>query len=146
MAAPPRKSTTDAPTPRSTDFRRPQSEAHVAFESGTTREFRPLPPALMWRLPDRLEQVDGPGAPRTLPVDAERTTIGRDAEADFVLDSEHVSRLHVQIVRDMGDIICKDLGSRNGLWLNNLRVHAASLREGDTLQVGDALFIFHRGH
>jgi len=45
----------------------------------------------------------------------------------------------------MDNLEFRDLESRNGSWLNNLRVHSATLREGDIVQIGDAIFVFRAG-
>mgnify|MGYP003350451155 CR=1 FL=1 len=36
-----------------------------------------------------------------------------------------------------------DNGSRNGVLLNGLKIHTAVLRDGDVVQVADAVFIYH---
>lgn len=95
--------------------------------------------------PDRLIQVEGPGAFREISLKALPKYIGRDPSTDICVPSAHVSRQHIQIQRDGEDIVCVDLDSRNGAWLNTTRIHSALLREGDTLEVGDAVFVFYRG-
>jgi len=110
-----------------------------------TREFRALRPPPRRERPNRLLQVEGPGAPREIPLTQLPQRIGRDSQAEIRVPSAHVSRHHLQIRREGDDIVCADLESRNGAWLNNTRVHEASLRDGDTLQIGDAVFIFYRG-
>jgi len=114
-------------------------------DSQPTREFRALRPPPRRARPDRLIQVEGPGATREISLAALPKSIGRDPTIDICVPSAHVSRHHLQIRRDGDDIVCVDLDSRNGAWLNTIRIHAASLREGDTLQVGDAVFVFYRG-
>ena len=95
--------------------------------------------------PDRLVQVEGPGAPREVVLGEHPLVLGRADGVGLQLESGHVSRRHAVIRRDGDDLECRDLDSRNGTWLNDLRIHSAVLREGDTLLVGDALFVFRPG-
>lgn len=37
----------------------------------------------------------------------------------------------------------RDNDSRNGFYLNGLRVYSAMLREGDVIQVTDCVFVYH---
>ena len=110
-----------------------------------TREFRDLQPMTPKARPDRLIQTDGPGAPRELLLHVLPKCVGRDPQVDIPVLSSHVSRQHLRIAREGFDIVVTDLSSRNGAWLNCIRVHHAALRDGDTLQVGDAIFVFYRG-
>ena len=110
-----------------------------------TREFRDLQQRSTQERPDRLVQIDGPGAPREFPLNSLPHRMGRDPHAEIPVRSVHVSHHHLHIKRDGYDIVVSDMESRNGSWLNNTRVHEASLRDGDTLQVGDAIFVYHRG-
>jgi len=118
---------------------------HAPQETVPTREFRPVPSTLRRARPDRLLQVDGPGAPRDVVIGGGAIVLGRADDCDVRIDSGHVSRNHAVVRRLGDDIEFRDLDSRNGTWLNDLRVHSATLREGDTLQVGDAIFIFRPG-
>lgn len=114
----------------------------IRHETVPTREVRPVPVGVRRSKPDRLIQVEGPGAPRELVLGYEPVVVGRAEGCDIRIDSGHVSRRHALIQRHRGDLEFRDLDSRNGTWLNDLRVHAATLREGDTLSMGDALFVF----
>ena len=110
-----------------------------------TGEFRDLQPTMPPVRPDRLLQTEGPGAPRELELRGLPKRVGRDPRVEIPVRSSHVSRHHLHIDRDGYDIVVTDMGSRNGAWLNHTRVHQAALRDGDTLQVGDAIFVFYRG-
>ncbi len=92
-----------------------------------------------------LEQVAGPGAPRHCPLEAERTTLGRAEEADIRIESASVSGLHLLLLRQGAEVVVEDQGSRNGTFLNGLQVKKATLKEGDSLMAGDAIFLFHEG-
>jgi pSer/pThr/pTyr-binding forkhead associated (FHA) protein len=66
-------------------------------------------------------------------------------EAAIRFNSNRVSRLHAKLYTSGNDYYCEDLGSHNGLLLNGIRVHAVALRDGDTLQIGDIVLIYHQG-
>lgn len=83
-----------------------------------------------------LEIVEGPDAGRQLPVDRE-VTVGRDETADFALSDPHLSRRHCQVTPTDRGAIVRDLGSRNGTFVNNQEVvDSAELGAGDDLLVG----------
>jgi pSer/pThr/pTyr-binding forkhead associated (FHA) protein len=77
------------------------------------------------------------GEPRSVPLAAERTVVGRDPEADVCLDDEGVSWNHLEIESRGGVLIATDLDSRNGTALNGEPLdRPRRLRDGDTLIVG----------
>lgn len=73
--------------------------------------------------------------------------IGRSREAaQHVDESGGVSRAHLEMLRQEGRWTAKDLGSRNGSWLNgNLMApyEAYPLDSGDCLQVAGSIYRFH---
>jgi len=90
-----------------------------------------------------LEQLRGPGAPRRLALLPTETVIGRGAQATTQIESALLSRRHVALRRNGPDVTLVDLDSQNGVYVNGVRVHSALLHEGDTLQVGDVVLVFH---
>jgi pSer/pThr/pTyr-binding forkhead associated (FHA) protein len=79
------------------------------------------------------------GTERMVPLDQPALTIGRDPQCAITIQSAYVSRLHARIeLRDEGAVVV-DLGSRNGLLLNNAPVkQSARLHAGDVIAIGDA--------
>ncbi len=75
---------------------------------------------------------------KTVELDDGEFIIGRDANCNIVLDSEHVSRRHCAL-RVKGDSISlRDLGSANGTFLNGIAIKdEVSLSDGDILTIGD---------
>ena len=62
-------------------------------------------------------------------------TLGRDSSrSNLVIRSEHISRLHCEIVLHDDTVWVRDLGSQNGTWVNHQRVSGAELHP---VQVGD---------
>jgi EAL domain-containing protein (putative c-di-GMP-specific phosphodiesterase class I) len=65
--------------------------------------------------------------------------IGRSNEAQLVLGSPRISKLHAEIDLDGRGYVVRDLGSRNGTFVNGERV------EGErALGIGDVLHVAHR--
>jgi predicted component of type VI protein secretion system len=78
------------------------------------------------------------GEPRSFPIAAGRTVVGRDPEADISLEGdEAVSWNHLEIESRGGILMATDLDSRNGTALNGEPLdRPRRLRDGDTLTVG----------
>lgn len=74
----------------------------------------------------------------------ETTTIGRALENDVVITSRRVSREHARIRQEGWRRMVEDLGSTNGTYLNDTLVHTPmELRDGDRIEIGDVIFVFH---
>lgn len=93
--------------------------------------------------PHFLEQEEGVGAPRQIILDAESLVLGRVEDADIRIDHPKASRRHALITRHNGEYKITDNGSRNGFYLNGLKVHSAVLRDGDVIQLTDCVFVYH---
>ena len=87
-----------------------------------------------------LVMESGPGAPREHALGVSETVIGRGVDTDFAVDSPKLSRRHARVVRFGEDFSIEDLDSRNGVIVNGVKVHSATLREGDTSHLGDVVF------
>jgi len=64
--------------------------------------------------------------------------IGRGTDNEMTLRDSSVSRRHAEIDRDKGDVFTIiDLGSLNGIYVNNKKTDKQILREGDIIEIGD---------
>jgi pSer/pThr/pTyr-binding forkhead associated (FHA) protein len=74
-------------------------------------------------------------------LDQERVTIGRAVDCDIVLPKRQVSRRHARIERVDDGYVLRDLGSKNGTYVNGQRVEGAPyrLKDGDEIQI--ALYV-----
>jgi diguanylate cyclase (GGDEF)-like protein len=68
--------------------------------------------------------------------------IGRGADCDIQVDRDSVSRRHAKVVRERGMWQVNDLGSTNGSYVNDSQITQCSLRDGDLLKIGNAIFKF----
>ena len=83
-------------------------------------------------LGDRRYVLDGPAA-----------VIGRSRECDCVLEDRNVSRQHAELRQSRnGDWAIADLGSTNGIKVNDRRVESARLSPGDEVVLGTTRFVF----
>lgn len=89
-----------------------------------------------------LRQVGGPGAPQDFGLDGGCRVIGRSQTADINIDSPELSRLHAEIFREDHEFVIRDLDSRNGVFLEGVRIRSSVLRGGDVLQIGNVTFLF----
>jgi EAL domain-containing protein (putative c-di-GMP-specific phosphodiesterase class I) len=91
----------------------------------------------LWVLESR---VGEDGSLQRTPVQPLPFRIGRSPGLQLVLPSVHVSKAHAEIYTDGLALRVRDLGSRNGTFLNRDPVADATLHEGDVLHVGDNEF------
>jgi pSer/pThr/pTyr-binding forkhead associated (FHA) protein len=66
--------------------------------------------------------------------------IGRSSRCAFVLTDLSVSRNHAEITVDDTRVLVKDLDSRNGTFVDGLRVTEAEVKPGQALRFGNAQF------
>ena len=83
------------------------------------------------------------GVPARPPLRLEATdrryVVGRGETCDLQLASEEISREHVEIFRLWDGVVVNDLGSKNGLRVNDVLIlERRRLRDGDRLQIGPA--------
>jgi pSer/pThr/pTyr-binding forkhead associated (FHA) protein len=66
--------------------------------------------------------------------------VGRSDEADVRLSDNWVSRSHCEIDVFDDSLAVRDLGSRNGTFVNGSRIEVTSFLPGDELRVGRSMF------
>jgi len=99
-----------------------------------------------------------PGAPRTravpallirgheVPLGLGDTMIGRGGDADISILGALVSRHHARIVNTGKSVTIEDAGSRNGVFVNGVRVDKPTpLLDGDTVLIGTTEIAFFFG-
>jgi two-component system response regulator GlrR len=84
----------------------------------------------------RVEVVAGPDAGRTATATRRTFEIGTHPGSDLVLSDAHVSRRHLRIDVEARDCVLTDLGSTNGTRVGGVRVRAAALDDGATIECG----------
>jgi pSer/pThr/pTyr-binding forkhead associated (FHA) protein len=81
---------------------------------------------------------DDEGKTTVVPLVRDELTIGRKEGNTIRLTERNVSRRHARIVRNNGEVTIEDLGSYNGIRVNNARIaERVQLRVSDQVQIGD---------
>ena len=84
----------------------------------------------------QLAIVAGDGAGTVFPLTEAAYLIGRASDAAIELFDLGVSGRHARIYRGPDGYVIEDLKSRNGTWVNGMRVANSLLCDGDRLRVG----------
>jgi len=93
-------------------------------------------PRVTITIPDKKPQ------PYRFQLDRKVTRMGRGSENDIVIDCASVSVHHAEMERVEGGFQLRDLGSTNGIKLDDDRKEVIPLRNGMTLTIGDVAFDF----
>jgi predicted component of type VI protein secretion system len=85
----------------------------------------------------KLVVASGKSAGRTISIKRNKLLIGRAEECDVRPLSEDVSRRHCEVVVGPAETWIQDLGSRNGTFVNGVRIaEKVRLSDGDMVRVG----------
>ncbi len=94
-------------------------------------------PYLITRLPD--------GATRTLRLDGNYWTLGREESCDIVIEDGKASREHCEILQRGSHYFILDKNSSNGTLLNYKKLSSqieTPLKSGDQIQIGKVIYLF----
>lgn len=85
-----------------------------------------------------------PSGPELIPLDQDRVTVGTSTSNDVVLTSDRrVSRVHAVFERIASGWFVRDLGSRNGTFVNGERIFSERpLRSADEIRLGATRLVF----
>ena len=89
----------------------------------------------------QLTCLEGPLEGRKFVLKKTTTIVGRAPGADILIHDSSVSRRHAEFVLGTQFVVLRDLKSRNGIFVNGARVSKKALRSGDTIRIGECLFI-----
>ncbi|MDG2185000.1 MAG: FHA domain-containing protein, partial [Mariniblastus sp.] len=86
--------------------------------------------------------VDGPRKGHSFDLPVGIVTVGRDQTNSVQIPDPEVSRRHAELhFQDEGFVII-DLGSANGVFVNEKRVKQKLLMAGDQVKIGGTTFVF----
>jgi pSer/pThr/pTyr-binding forkhead associated (FHA) protein len=68
-------------------------------------------------------------------------TIGRQSDCGIPIQAEEISRHHARLQVTAEGVMVEDLGSANGTWINDKRVHTGMLSPGDELRLDTVRFL-----
>ncbi|MCB0329005.1 MAG: FHA domain-containing protein [Bdellovibrionales bacterium] len=78
----------------------------------------------------------------TIDLNEEPVTIGRNKKCSVVLDDESISWEHAQVFCDGEEYYIEDLGSTNGIRLNNVKIVKSVLHHLDHVRIGETELVF----
>jgi hypothetical protein len=80
--------------------------------------------------------------PKRHVVNATETLIGRGPDCAIRIFTHFVSREHAKLKNENGKVIIHDCGSKNGVFVNSIRVDRHELQHGDWITIGETQFRF----
>jgi pSer/pThr/pTyr-binding forkhead associated (FHA) protein len=90
----------------------------------------------------RLVCLTGTSKGESYVLNSQRIIIGRGDKADIRLNDTKASREHAELTKVGTQWVATDLGSQNGIMVNDRKVTQMQLNEGDKLIVGQTVFKF----
>ncbi|MEZ4323650.1 MAG: sigma 54-interacting transcriptional regulator [Polyangiales bacterium] len=96
--------------------------------------------------PELVLRVGGGREARRVRLRATFRTFGASPRADVQLHDRAVSGVHFRARADRGCVCLEDLGSRNGLWVDGLRVRVADLAPGSVFVAGRTKLVVSLAH
>ena len=93
-----------------------------------------------------LRVVQGPDAGREWTSSEDRCAIGVHSTNDLVVGDRKVSRFHCEVLTVQTGMRLRDLQSKNGTYLDGIRVQDAWLRDGSMIRVGDTAIELRLAH
>jgi hypothetical protein len=89
-----------------------------------------------------LEIIDREGDEKRIELEEGEVIIGRIPECEIQLLVENVSRKHARIIYRNEDYSIEDLGSKNGVYVNGVKVEKCVLRRHDMIEIGGVKILF----
>ena len=80
------------------------------------------------------------GEEKTLKIHEDPITVGRDPACHVVLDDPEVSAVHLEVSSDDNGIRVRDVGSKNGTFVGDVRIHDAHLTSPQRVRAGSSSF------
>jgi len=88
-----------------------------------------------------LIQISGRGTGESYNLTGKHIKVGRDPTCQIALDDPHISRFHAEIIStENGEIVIRDVGSTNGVFVNGKRSTEHTLLDGDKILMGTRLY------
>ncbi len=89
----------------------------------------------------RLSILSGPSSGQIVPIPAGTVLVGREKDCHLRFPDEFVSRHHCVLLLDEHALRIRDLGSKNGTFVNSRRIGAeeTTLLDGDIVSFGEIL-------
>ena len=116
-----------------------------ATEQFTETVWNPQPPAAVSPGGARVREAWLTDVAGTRTPVSTHLTIGRLPDSTLQIDDPDVSRNHAEIRLAGSDHLIEDLESKNGTYVNGLRIQSQLLSDGDEIAIGGARLLFQVG-
>lgn len=90
----------------------------------------------------RVLGIGGPFQGITFSLAQGSVSIGRDSANDLCINDHRLSRQHCLLSTQDTNFIIRDLGSKNGTFVNGVPVTEQHLNHGDQITIGDSVLVF----
>lgn len=94
--------------------------------------------------PPLLVVISGRPLGKNFLLNKEKMILGRDLAADISIAETSISRKHTEFAVTPDGILCKDLGSTNGTFINDEKITTRKLEDGDLIRIGNTILKFLR--
>jgi two-component system, cell cycle response regulator len=134
-----------------TGLKQDEPENYCFLDVGSTVKTDRAPGSISALVPI-LTVLSGPALGKEFSLVKPQLTLGRGEDCDIVIPDPSVSRKHLQInCRKIGKgetqslmVVVRDLGSKNGTFVNLLKVQQKVLKAGDKISIGRVILKFDR--
>jgi len=75
---------------------------------------------------------------RKYPLTESRSSVGRSSKCTICISDKQISRQHFEVLLEGGAAVVRDLGSRNGTFVNGVKRDVSPLADGDKIQISAA--------
>ena len=90
--------------------------------------------------------ISGPLMGKMYLLERDSTVIGRSDDVDISIPDSRISRHHLRIIQEGGEVVIEDMGSTNGTFVNGKRAKRLALQSNDKVHLSsDTLFRFAIG-
>ncbi|MCU7834764.1 MAG: GGDEF domain-containing protein [gamma proteobacterium symbiont of Taylorina sp.] len=69
-------------------------------------------------------------------------TIGRGSNADFIINDEQISRIHIKVTLKANAFIIEDMGSTNGTYIEGNKINNLTAVAGSVVHIGESKLVF----
>jgi diguanylate cyclase (GGDEF)-like protein len=87
-----------------------------------------------------LVSISGRETGKAIPLKERNLKIGRELDCDLILESPHISRYHAELIWKGSELLVRDLGSTNGVFVNGKKITEEVLHNGDKILFGTQLY------
>ncbi len=82
-----------------------------------------------------LYAISGPLVGRKYPLTEDCSSVGRSSKCTICITDKQISRQHFEITLEGENAVVRDLGSKNGTYVNGVKREVSPVQDGDKIQI-----------